>query len=60
MDLKGWLKIQQYNRANVLINTMDVWIDLSIEGEIDFGENPVDLDTTAKVLWSSLNTGTLT
>lgn len=60
VDIKGWLKIQQYNRANTLINTMDVWIDIAVDGDVDFGENPTDMDVTCKVLWSALNTGTLT
>lgn len=58
--VRGWLKLQQYNQANVLINTLDVFVAMTIPGDIAFGDKPVDVDVEADVLFSTLNTGTLT
>lgn len=57
--VEGWLKIQQYNQANELINTMDVFVVMNIPGDVDFGEGPVDIDVEADVCQSTLNSGTL-
>lgn len=58
--LRGWLNIQQYNQANTLINTIDLFVALTLPGDVEFGENPVDVSVEADVLFSTLNTGTLT
>ncbi len=57
--LRGWLQLQQYNQANSLINTVDVFVALTVPGDVEFGENPVDVNVEADVLFSTLNTGTL-
>jgi hypothetical protein len=57
--LRAWLQLQQYNQANTLINTMDVFVAMNIPGDVQFGDKPVDVDVEADVLFSTLNTGTL-
>jgi hypothetical protein len=57
--IRGWLQLQQYNQANALINTMDVFVAMTIPGDVEFGENYVDVNVEADVLFSTLNTGTL-
>lgn len=57
--IRGWLQVQQYNQLNVLQNTMDVFVALTVPGDVEFGENPVDINVEADVLFSTLNTGTL-
>jgi hypothetical protein len=57
--IRTWLQLQQYNQANALINTMDVFVAMTLPGDVQFGENPVDVDVEADVLFSTLNTGQL-
>lgn len=57
--IRGWLQLQQYDQHNVLVNTMDVFVAATIPGDVDFGENPVDVDVQYDVLFSTLNTGNL-
>lgn len=57
--VRGWLQLLQYNQRNQLINTMDVFVAATIPGDVDCGENPVDVDVQYDVLWSALNTGQL-
>lgn len=56
---KGWLKIQQYNQSDAIMNTLDVYVQIKVTGEINFGENIVTVPIEAVVLHSTLNTGTL-
>jgi hypothetical protein len=56
---KGWLKVQHYGHDNALINVVDVWTHLKIAGEVTFGEDIVSFPVEARVLHSTLNTGTL-
>lgn len=56
---RGWLKLQWYDQEDTLINTLDVWVNLFIGGEVKMGETLIDVPLTATVLHSSLNTGTL-
>lgn len=56
---RGWLKIQQYNQSDALFNTMDVWVQMKVSGEVSFGENIVAVTFEARVLHSTQNTGTL-
>lgn len=58
-NIKGWLKLQQYGQDNATINTVDVYVAMQISGDVAMGENPVDVDVEADVLFSTLNTGTL-
>lgn len=57
--VKAWVKLQNYDQDNALINTMDVYVSMKIPGDVEFGDKPVDVDVEAKVLWSPYNTGTL-
>lgn len=57
--IRGWLQLQQYDQFNVLLNTVDVYVALTLPGDVEFGENPVDVSVEADVLFSTLNTGTL-
>lgn len=57
--IRGWLQLQQYNQLNALINTVDYFVALTVPGDVEFGENPVDVNVEADVLFSTLNTGTL-
>ncbi len=57
--VRGWLKLQQYDQANTLINTMDLFVVLTIPGDVKFGDKEVDVAVEADALYSTLNTGTL-
>lgn len=57
--VRMWLQLQQFSQANVLINTMDVFVAMEIPGEVAFAKEHVDVDVEANVLFSTLNTGTL-
>lgn len=57
--VRGWLQLQQYNQDNVLVNTLDVFVAMTIPGDVAFGDKPVDVDVEADVLFSTLNTGSL-
>ena len=57
--VRGWLQLQQYDQHNVLLNTMDVLVAMTIPGDVDFGKGPVDVDVECDVLFSTLNTGNL-
>lgn len=57
--IRGWLQLQQYNQANALINTLDVFVVMTLPGDVSFGEGPVDVDVECDVLFSTLNTGNL-
>jgi len=56
---KGWLKVQQYKQDDSLFNTVDVFIAIKVSGEITFGDNIVSAEFEARVLHSTLNTGSL-
>ena len=57
--VKGWLKGQQYDHTNTLVNTFDKWIHLRINGPTQFGEDIVKPKMKAMTLYSILNTGAL-
>lgn len=57
--IRGWLQLQQYDQANTLMNTVDVFCALDIPGDVEFGENLVDVNVEAHQLFSTLNTGSL-
>jgi hypothetical protein len=56
---KGWLKLQQYGQSDALFNTVDVFVQMKISGDLSFGDNIVAATFEARVLHSTLNTGTL-
>ena len=57
--VRGWLQLQQYDETNTLFNTVDYFVAMEIPGDVEFGDKPVDVDVEARVLFSTLNTGTL-
>ena len=60
VEVKGWLKVQRYNKDNSLVMVFDHFVDLEVSGEVDFsGEDMTTVDFEAAVLHSTLNTGTL-
>lgn len=56
---KGWLKVQHYGHDDVLLNVTDVFVHLKIGGEVAFNDDIVAFDVAARVMHSTLNTGTL-
>ena len=56
-EVIGWLKIQQYDDDDNLLNTQDSWVYLAISGGTTFGEDIVQPKVQAIVLHSTLNTG---
>jgi len=56
---RGWLKIQQYDQDDVLLNTVDLFAHLKVNGEAAFGDSPAEFAFEGKALHSTLNTGTL-
>lgn len=57
--IKGWLKLQQYGQDNAIINVLDVYVSMKISTDVQMGENAVDVEIEADVLFSIYNTGTL-
>ncbi|HEY0966929.1 MAG TPA: hypothetical protein VGD88_06040 [Opitutaceae bacterium] len=57
--IRGWLQLQVYDHKNVLVSTEDYYVALNIPGDVEFGENLVDVNVEAHVLFSTLNTGSL-
>ena len=58
--VRAWFKLQQYDQGNNLINTLDVFVALKVTGAVAFADKGVDVPVEANVLYSTLNTGTLT
>lgn len=56
---KGWLKLQQYDQGDALVNTVDVYGQIKVSGEVSVGDNIVAAQFEFRVLHSTLNTGTL-
>ena len=57
--IRGWLKLQQYDQGDVLLNTMDVFVAMTLPGDVKFAEAPVDFAVVCDSLYSTLNVGTL-
>lgn len=55
----GWLKVQQYDDNDVLLNTFDGWSVLMVSGGVSFGDDIVQPTIQADILHSPLNTGQL-
>ncbi len=56
---KGWLKLQQYGQTDAAFNVVDVYCHLKVDGEVKFDDNIVSVSLMARVLHSTLNTGTI-
>jgi hypothetical protein len=55
----GWLKTEQYDQNDDLINVCDMWGIIKIAGPLKFDENIVNTPIEFVKLRSSLNAGTL-
>lgn len=55
---KAWIKFQQYNESDTLINTVDVWCHMSANA-ISFADGNVTWELKGMVIESTLNTGVL-
>lgn len=58
-NVKGWLKVQEYNQNDTLINTHDVYVYVKPPGDFKRDDKYVRCEVEMRVLWSSLNTGNL-
>lgn len=58
--IRTWLELKQYNQANVLLNTLTVFVAMKIPSDVKFDDKPVDVQVECDVLYSTLNAGTLT
>ena len=56
---KGWLKLQQYDHHDAIVNTTDVYVHLKVSSEVSLGDDVATFEIEARVLHSTLNTGTL-
>lgn len=57
---RGWLELTQYDQNNTLLNTLYLFVAITLPGDVQFGDKEVDIEIEADVLYSTLNTGTLT
>jgi hypothetical protein len=58
-EKRCWLKVQWYDNTNTLVNTVDFWVIISIDGEVTANNQLHTFPVAAKVLHSTLNTGTI-
>jgi hypothetical protein len=58
--VRGWLHVQEYDQNNVLINTVDYWVSLRAAGDTNNDDKAAETPIEATVLFSTLNSGTLT
>lgn len=57
---KGWARLAQYDHANTLVNTVEFWCTLSLNGQVSFSEDDVTrTQLRLKVLQNTLNSGNL-
>lgn len=57
--VNGWLKLDQYDQDNVLVNEIRVYVSLRPTGALPNSDAPVDIPATAILLYSAGNTGDL-
>lgn len=58
-NIKGWLKAQQYDQNDALVNTVDIYVHLKLDGALKYGNDIVKPSLEIRVLHSTLNTGNL-
>lgn len=58
--VRAWLHVQEYDQDNVLINTVDYWVALKASGDTNNDDKAAETPIEAMVLFSTLNSGTLT
>ena len=56
---KGWLRVEQFDQTDAVLNTIEVFVSVEVSGEVQFNDQIVTEGVVAKVLYSSLNTATL-
>lgn len=56
---QGWIELKQYDQDGVLVNTMQLWADISIEGAVEFGDKNATFDLKIQVLTSTAGGGTI-
>lgn len=57
--IKGWLHVQEYDQNNVPVNTVDYWVALKASGDTNNDDKGAETPVEATVLFSTLNSGTL-
>ena len=57
--VKGWLKVQEYDQDDNLINTHDVFVYLNPPTDLKRDDKHTQCEVAADMLYSTLNTGTL-
>jgi hypothetical protein len=58
--INGWLHVQEYNQDNTLLNTVDYFVALKVSGGTNADDKAAETPIEATVLFSTLNSGTLT
>lgn len=56
---KAWVKLQQYDEQDQIVNTVEFWARLKITGTPTFGGEGVRYDLEAMQIYSTVQTGTL-
>jgi len=57
--LRGWLHVQEYDQYRVLINTCDYFVSMKASGDTNNDDKAAETPIEATVLFSTLNSGTL-
>jgi hypothetical protein len=58
--VRAWLHVQEYDQFNTLINTVDYWVAIKASGDTNNDDKASETPVEATVLFSTLNSGTLT
>lgn len=57
--VKGWIRVQQYDQNDTLVNTVEVYVRLKLASALNFNDDVVKTSMEATTLHSTLNQGTL-
>lgn len=57
--VKGWIRVQQYDQNDALVNTVEVYVRLKLAAALNFNDDIAKTSMEATVLHSTLNQGTL-
>ena len=57
VNRKGWLSITGYNHLNAVVFAADIWVNLTLSGALEFGEQLAMPKYAARRLYSTLNSG---
>ncbi|MFA5265206.1 MAG: hypothetical protein WC378_15395 [Opitutaceae bacterium] len=58
--LRAWVHVQEYDQNNTLLNTVDYWCAIKASGDTNNDDKAAETPIEATVLFSTLNSGTLT